>query len=338
MDKPDSMKRTSDSPVILAYHRIGNAYPDNGYTAVSEHNFKRHLKILAEHKQVVPLYDLVAALNNKKLIPNAVAITFDDGYGDFALSALPLLEKYNMPATLFVTAGLIDSGRGFWQDILEDVFLSPRPLPGVLNVPGIPGSFMLDTAGSRLHVHDELGALLKQSNYSDIQTIITEILIQAGLPPDHPSPYPVITGAQVKKAASAKNIEIGSHCLTHANLNYLGPRQLDREMGESKAILESLCLRPVRLVAYPYGGKGDFNASAMRAAKKAGYFSGLSVSYEAIHETVDLFAVPRRIVRNLEGDQFLYWLTGDNAHIFDLMVIGKRMARMTDYLRKINPE
>ena len=61
--------------------------------------------------RVVPLPDLVAMIRNKNNISGCVAITFDDGYDDFCTNALPILQKYRFPATIFLATGLLESVR-----------------------------------------------------------------------------------------------------------------------------------------------------------------------------------------------------------------------------------
>ncbi|MEU6725693.1 polysaccharide deacetylase family protein [Nonomuraea wenchangensis] len=60
------------------------------------------------------LGDLVAALNGidgHSVPAKPVVLTFDDGYADFHSHALPLLERYGFPATVFLTSGWVaDAG------------------------------------------------------------------------------------------------------------------------------------------------------------------------------------------------------------------------------------
>ncbi|QYS86268.1 polysaccharide deacetylase family protein [Flavobacterium oreochromis] len=56
---------------------------------------------------------------NKK---NALVITFDDGYADNYLNALPLLEKYQIPATIFICSYNINSNEEFWWDRLANLY------------------------------------------------------------------------------------------------------------------------------------------------------------------------------------------------------------------------
>ena len=70
---------------------------------ISPARFERQLRWLSRWRRVVPLDETLLAAPKRSL----VAITFDDGYRDNLTVALPLLEKFRLPMTLFVTAGFL---------------------------------------------------------------------------------------------------------------------------------------------------------------------------------------------------------------------------------------
>lgn len=109
---------------IIVYHSISSpetALPSN--TDVSPEKFESHLKWLAGRSdRVVSLYDLLEYRGRKSLY----AITFDDGYRDNLTVALPLLEKYNLPMTLFAVAGFI--GRQNYLSAEDLKILAEHPL------------------------------------------------------------------------------------------------------------------------------------------------------------------------------------------------------------------
>jgi peptidoglycan/xylan/chitin deacetylase (PgdA/CDA1 family) len=91
---------------ILFYHRIS---PEPGPLAVSPKRFRDQMAFLASENYVVlDLVSAVSALRENRIPPRSVALTFDDGYLDFATHALPVLQHYDLPATVFVAAGLTD--------------------------------------------------------------------------------------------------------------------------------------------------------------------------------------------------------------------------------------
>ena len=70
---------------------------------ISPEKFECQLRWLARWRRVVPLEETLRATTHRRL----VAITFDDGFRDNLTVALPLLEKFRLPMTLFVTAGFL---------------------------------------------------------------------------------------------------------------------------------------------------------------------------------------------------------------------------------------
>ena len=70
---------------------------------ISPQRFERQLRWLSRWRRVVPLEDTLRSSPHKSV----VAITFDDGYQDNLTVALPLLERFQLPMTLFVTAGFV---------------------------------------------------------------------------------------------------------------------------------------------------------------------------------------------------------------------------------------
>jgi len=90
--------------VVLCYHSV---HPNWPYISSTPDVFERHLQWLKEHCECVSLADLMSVREVARRKP-AVAVTFDDGYADNHSYALPLLTRYGIPATFFVTAGLIE--------------------------------------------------------------------------------------------------------------------------------------------------------------------------------------------------------------------------------------
>lgn len=109
--QPWAGRSSSPSACILMYHRIApidfvdrrlddwNVPPDT---------LERQIAALVDFADLVPLSEVRERLIQPS--PPAkplVALTFDDGYANFAAFALPVLQHYNVPATVFpVTAAL----------------------------------------------------------------------------------------------------------------------------------------------------------------------------------------------------------------------------------------
>ncbi|HEY6802588.1 MAG TPA: polysaccharide deacetylase family protein [Pyrinomonadaceae bacterium] len=91
---------------ILVYHTISSpAQPLPGDIDISPERFEQQLQWLSRWRKVVRLNHTLRTEPGSR----QVAITFDDGFRDNLTVALPLLEKYNLPMTLFVTAGFVNT-------------------------------------------------------------------------------------------------------------------------------------------------------------------------------------------------------------------------------------
>ena len=84
--------------ISLYYHRVTNLTSDPWSMAITPEEFENHLKYLSENFKIVGFGDDWSNIEDK-----AITITFDDGYHDFYSNALPLLEKYKVPATIFIS-------------------------------------------------------------------------------------------------------------------------------------------------------------------------------------------------------------------------------------------
>lgn len=88
---------------ILMYHRVRNA-PAYDQLSVSTARFEAQMAYLARNCRVLSMNEALDELAGTVTSPG-VAVTFDDGYLDNLTEALPILRRYAIPATIFVTAG-----------------------------------------------------------------------------------------------------------------------------------------------------------------------------------------------------------------------------------------
>ena len=101
------------SACIFAYHRVANVDfidPDLDDWNVPPAQFERQLIALRDCADIVPLTDVPSRCRGQSATNRpVVALTFDDGYANFHSQVLPLLRRYQVPATLFVVTSLIGS-------------------------------------------------------------------------------------------------------------------------------------------------------------------------------------------------------------------------------------
>jgi peptidoglycan/xylan/chitin deacetylase (PgdA/CDA1 family) len=88
--------------LILGYHRIAKVDNDSFYNCISPNHFAQQMEVLKNYAHPMSLDELVACLRSWRISPKTVCVTIDDGYADVLYSAKPILEKYEIPATVFV--------------------------------------------------------------------------------------------------------------------------------------------------------------------------------------------------------------------------------------------
>jgi len=108
---------------VLAYHRVDT--PDGDVNNVSPENFARQMACLRSRYHVVSVAELLGILARERASGRVVVVTFDDGYRDNYLNAVPILERFGIPACFFLSSGIVGTERHFDHD-LE---LAGRPLP-----------------------------------------------------------------------------------------------------------------------------------------------------------------------------------------------------------------
>ena len=113
---------------IQMYHSVSgpeeSRWIDPRFT-IPPQEFEAQVRFLAAHRNVVPFSGLVDMLERGENPPaGTVVITFDDGYLDTLRVAAPILEKYGLPAIVFLVTGYIDRAQNQWGDELFSLFVS----------------------------------------------------------------------------------------------------------------------------------------------------------------------------------------------------------------------
>jgi peptidoglycan/xylan/chitin deacetylase (PgdA/CDA1 family) len=100
---------------VLLYHRVSDSVRDNLTVGIAQ--FERQMQLLRQHCTVLGIEEVLESHPIARSSKPLVCVTFDDGYLDNYLNAVPALLKHAIPAAFFVATGIIDSERRFAHDI-----------------------------------------------------------------------------------------------------------------------------------------------------------------------------------------------------------------------------
>ncbi|MGB9620052.1 MAG: polysaccharide deacetylase family protein [Armatimonadota bacterium] len=103
---------------------------------------------------------------------------------------------------------------------------------------------------------------------------------------------PLMTAEQIRRMSDA-GFEIGSHTMTHPRLTELSDADLNRELSDSKHVLEDLIGREVVAFSYPYGA---YDYRVLAAVEAAGYRCAVGTRLGAAGSS-GVYEIPRINVR-----------------------------------------
>jgi len=264
---------------ILAYHRILNIDHepffdfDEGVISATPHDFEAQVKWLKNNFNITTF----ASLLKGEMAPNSLIITFDDGYKDNYENAYPVLNKYNVPATIFLTTGYIESSRLFWWDEISYLVKKTAKRKLSVNYLGNPITFDLITRNDKKNAISHILKLVKRIPNNDRIDIINRLRIELEVDIDNFSDARMILSWDEIREMSKNGIEFGAHSVTHPVLANATPETVKYEVEESKRKIECEIGKDVTTFSYPVGGSDRFNEQAKRSVENAGY--SYAVSY-----------------------------------------------------------
>jgi len=283
---------------ILIYRRIiasaDPLFPD----AVDARRFEQHLRLLRRWCRILPLPVAVRRLKEGSLPARAACITFDGTYAEHANVALPLLQRYQVPATFFIASGLLDGGYSWRDAVIELVRTAPGTRLSLARA-GF-GSFDIGCTLRRRAVIDTLlGALSTLPAVERLARVraMTRVTTAAMLSSDQ------------LIALHRAGMEIGAHTVNQNPLATLSNAEARGEIANGRCQLEQIVQAPVRLFSYPNGKPGcDFEKRHGNMLRSAGFDAAVTTASGAARPASDPYELPR----------FTPWDRGSGAFLLRL--------------------
>jgi peptidoglycan/xylan/chitin deacetylase (PgdA/CDA1 family) len=260
---------------VLMYHGVVAESPSLlNWRHVSAADFDCHLRLLRRHCNVVTLAALFAGDIRRDALN--VAITFDDGFRNNFEVAIPVLQRYRLPASFFVT-GSNEAGMSvLWPDFLD---LAARYAHGDVLIDGRTFTkhgaryVCVDTGTPLASVirEERPDWQFKKCVYAAFSRWAPNLFR-----PDFRPYWELMSDAQIKAASRVPGITIGSHGYYHNNLGSLPLDGAVDELRKSKAYLKSLLDGEVVELAFP---DGSYTPALVQAASDLGFSRQLAVDH-----------------------------------------------------------
>ena len=295
--------------LILGYHRVASVTRDEYEVCVTPQHFAEQMEVLNKFAHPISLRELAQQLKESSLQPRSVAVTFDDGYADNLYQAKPILEKFAIPATIFICTGY--SGKEFWWDELERLIACTQSDLHALHLHTAGKQFRWHLTNSHpeaeppelreqfrralyhflltLDIEEQNRALDTIRNWSDVST--GDMFAARAMHPD-----------ELLRIVNSGLIELGAHTRYHPILPRLSFERQKEEIESSKKDLETLLGKQITGFAYP-------NGRATEAAKRSVQDIGFAYACTSLHDVVrpgnDLYELTRFWQKDVDGDKFM---------------------------------
>lgn len=294
---------------ILLYHRVEYLNDDFNMQAVTPDNFEKHMKFLHDHYDVISLNAPMKEWFNGGE-REAVIVTFDDGYYDFLYNAIPVLEKYHVPATVFVTTGNIDSEYENWTDSILRIIFSNSKQKDFFTFDNrfYQGKYPTSNYKEKYDFYQMIRRIFLVSTAEEKRRYESELLDWAGLEREGRKDRRIMTSEEIRKAAKTEGISIGAHTVTHAALKTLSISEQRSEILESKKILEKIIEKEVNLFSYPFGTRDEYSDVTVQLLKEVGFEKAV-VAYPAnLNEETNVYELNRFAVKNYDEKDFAEYI------------------------------
>lgn len=268
-----ALPRNSQRLSILIYHRVLGAPDYMRPWEPSVDEFSRQMDLVSQCFSPLHLSDALAKLDSGDLPPRALCVTFDDGYADNEQVALPVLQKFGIPATVFVASDYLDGGI-MWNDTIIECCRTTESSQFDLSEFGLP-VIELGSSAQRKEAAQFIIGRVKYFTPEERRKVVGFLSASvSALPTDL-----MMTSEQLRSLHSA-GVEIGAHTCSHPILANVEEENALSEIAESKIHLESLLRSPVRYFAYPNGQPNvDYSPLHADMVKSAGFEAALSTHW-----------------------------------------------------------
>ena len=275
---------------ILIYHRVFKTIDPFQADVPDTHMFSWQMELLHRHYNVVSLAKAVELLEANRLPARTACVTFDDGYADNFLYALPILKQWKIPATFFVASGFLNGGT-MWNDIVLETIRHPELDHLNLQSVGLK-QYPLKNLEQRQQLVAELLPVIKYME-PDQRNEVTDCLVELA---DNRLPDNLMMNTeQLRQLHGSSGMEIGAHTVSHPILSSLDDDQAEHEISTGRQQLSGLLDgAEIRYFAYPNGKPGqDFNNTHADIVKKLGFKAAVTTRWSSATTESDLYQLPR---------------------------------------------
>lgn len=290
------LRKVNRTPRVLFWHGIDSKVQNDVEAEIIDVEvFEKQIKYLNKYYEVISIEEFEKRFLTNSFTNNEVVLTFDDGYANNLYVVEPILNKYNLPYTVFISTEHIATGQ-YYPTSVNRIIVKGSGLKKI-SLPSQNISFSIETENDINNTVDSISNLLKTLTLKRVREITNDLINNVSkdkwleLQEKYNSVRPM-NWDEVIELSNRKNVTIGSHCKYHICCHdNQDLEEIERQILESKQIIEDKLKIECNYFAYP---NGDFTNSSNAIVRQAGYKMGFSTQKElSINNNNDLTVIPR---------------------------------------------
>ncbi len=294
---------------MLCYHSVADQ-PDYCplSIAVKPELFDLQMQFLAENYSVLSIDDAIESVKNKSVPERAVVITFDDGFKDNYENALPIIKKYGLTATFYITSNPIKQSSSFWVSWMQIIIANADPEKFELlgKQFSVPDQVIKAGKNNRQELTSYLTIKINQASLDKKKILFEQIaeILQVAPTDKNSITAEIMMDEEDVKKMTEQGMTIGSHTVNHPILTSLNEKQILTELVQSKNQLEEITGQTVKHFAHPNGPGGIINYSELTAnlIEQVGYDSSCTSIRGMISEQSNCYLLPRLDINDYQDE------------------------------------
>ena len=271
----------------LIYHQVFQESDPMRASEPDAETFRWQMALINRYFTPLSILSALKHIQRGTLPPNAICITFDDGYINNLTVAAPILHELNIPATVFV-ATAFSSGENMWNDRLIDLISLVDVEINLSAVELTP--VVLSNVNQRVSLAHQLISKIKYLPYDERKLLIDKLYEDNDISEKESK---MMTPAQMIELEQF-GIEIGAHTIDHPILKVLDKEQQQKQIKQSKLMLEKWLGHEVKGFAYPNGkNETDYDIATRNIVVECGFDYAVSTNWGVSDIKTDLFQLFR---------------------------------------------
>lgn len=203
-----------------------------------------------------------------------IVLTFDDGYRDNLVHALPILRRHETPFTLYIPTALVDGVGQVWWQALEDIIAAHEHV--TVNLPDGVVESETRTTEQKSTFFNDIYVRYRQMPEPDRVASISDLAGRYGFDLDAHCRSLIMDWDELRTFANEPLCTIGAHTVHHYELSKLPEGQMREEIARSADILESKFGARPRHLSYPIGGPEAAGQREFAAARDLGFTTAVT--------------------------------------------------------------